>query len=37
MVLHPGSHVGLGIEEGLKNIIDGLNEVLNIIQCKYIT
>ena len=27
MVLHPGSHVGLGIEEGLKNIIFALNEV----------
>ncbi len=28
MVLHPGSHVGLGEEVGLKNIINGLNEVL---------
>ncbi len=28
MVLHPGSHVGIGIEEGIKLIIDGLNEVL---------
>ena len=28
LVLHPGSHVGLGIEEGLSSIIDGLNEVL---------
>lgn len=27
LVLHPGSHVGLGIEEGLKNIIFALNEV----------
>lgn len=27
MVLHPGSHVGLGEEEGIKNIIFGLNEV----------
>ena len=25
MVLHPGSHVGLGEEQGLKNIIDVLN------------
>ena len=25
VVLHPGSHVGLGIEIGLKNIINGLN------------
>ncbi len=28
MVLHPGSHVGLGIDEGINNIIRGLNEVL---------
>ena len=28
LVLHPGSHVGLGVEEGLKNIIDSLNSVL---------
>lgn len=28
LVLHPGSHVGQGIEEGIKNIIDALNEVL---------
>lgn len=28
MVLHPGSHVGLGIEEGIKNIIYGLNIIL---------
>lgn len=28
MVLHPGSHVGLGIEEGIKNIISSLNEVI---------
>ncbi len=27
LVLHPGSHVGIGIEEGLKNIIFALNEV----------
>lgn len=27
LVLHPGSHVGVGIEEGIKSIIDGLNEV----------
>ena len=26
MVLHPGSHVGLGIEEGLKNIIFAINQ-----------
>lgn len=28
IVLHPGSHVGLGIEEGIRNIILGLNTVL---------
>ena len=27
MVLHPGSHVGLGIDEGLKNIIFAINQV----------
>lgn len=37
LVLHPGSHVGLGIEKGLDNIINGLNFVLsednNVIIC----
>ena len=28
MVLHPGSHVGLGVDVGIDNIIRGLNEVL---------
>ena len=28
LVLHPGSHVGLGIDVGLKNIIDSLNQLL---------
>ena len=28
MVLHPGSHVGSGIDAGINNIIDGLNNVL---------
>ena len=28
LVLHPGSHVGLGIEKGINNIIHALNEVL---------
>ncbi len=28
LVLHPGSHVGLGIEKGIENIIDSLNAVL---------
>ena len=29
IVLHPGSHVGLGIDEGIDNIINGLNIVLD--------
>jgi deoxyribonuclease-4 len=29
MVLHPGSHVGVGYEEGIKNIINGLNQVID--------
>jgi deoxyribonuclease-4 len=28
LVLHPGAHVGAGIEAGLQKIIEGLNEVL---------
>lgn len=28
IVLHPGAHVGAGVEEGIKKIIEGLNEVL---------
>mgnify|MGYP002550541286 FL=1 len=28
MVLHPGSHVGLGIDTGIENIINGLNIIL---------
>ena len=28
MVLHPGSHVGLGVDVGIKNIIDGLNQIV---------
>ncbi|UQS86534.1 deoxyribonuclease IV [Nicoliella spurrieriana] len=28
IVLHPGSHVGAGAEEGIQNIITGLNEVI---------
>ncbi len=34
MVLHPGSHVGLGEEVGLTNIINGLNEVLKDSKVK---
>ena len=37
LVLHPGSHVGLGVEQGLQNIIKALNKVLtkdmNVIVC----
>ena len=29
LVLHPGSHIGLGVEKGLNNIIKGLNQVLD--------
>lgn len=29
LVLHPGSHVGVGFEEGIKNIITGLNKVID--------
>ena len=29
LVLHPGSHVGLGVEKGINNIINALNIVLN--------
>lgn len=28
LVLHPGSHVGCGVNEGINNIINALNEVL---------
>lgn len=28
IVLHPGAHVGAGVEAGIKRIIEGLNEVL---------
>ena len=29
MVLHPGSHVGSGIDKGIELIVDGLNKVLD--------
>ncbi|WP_085991890.1 deoxyribonuclease IV [Oceanobacillus senegalensis] len=29
IVLHPGAHVGAGSDEGIKKIIEGLNEVLD--------
>ena len=28
LVLHPGSHVGLGVDKGIENIIQGLNQAL---------
>src|SRR5690625_3792730 len=28
IVLHPGAHVGAGVDKGIKKIIEGLNEVL---------
>ena len=33
MVLHPGSHVGLGESVGLHNIIRGLNQILDKGEC----
>ena len=33
MVLHPGSHVGLGEKTGLHNIIRGLNQILDKGEC----
>jgi deoxyribonuclease-4 len=32
MVLHPGSHVGLGIDKGIDNIIKGLNMVFQNVK-----
>ena len=32
MVLHPGSHVGLGVEKGIENIIKGLNMVFTNVK-----
>lgn len=29
LVLHPGSHVGLGVEQGIQNIIKGLNDSID--------
>ena len=34
LVLHPGSHVGLGKEKGINNIIKGLNIVSNNVKEK---
>jgi len=33
MVLHPGSHVGLGEKTGIHNIIRGLNQILDKGKC----
>lgn len=32
IVLHPGSHVGLGVDKGIENIIKGLNQVIDNIS-----
>ena len=32
LVLHPGSHVGLGVEQGINNIIKGLNIVFDNVK-----
>lgn len=32
IILHPGAHVGAGADEGIKKIIEGLNEVLTADQ-----
>lgn len=29
IVLHPGSHVGAGVDNGIRHIADGLNEILD--------
>lgn len=33
LVLHPGSHVGLGVEEGITNIVSGLKKVFESTDC----
>ena len=33
LVLHPGSHVGLGVEEGIFNIVLGLKKVFESTDC----
>jgi deoxyribonuclease-4 len=38
LVLHPGSHVGLGIEKGIDNIVNGLNIALgNLKDTNHVT
>ncbi len=35
LVLHPGSHVGAGVDDGIARIVEGLNEVLtDDVTCK---
>ena len=34
LILHPGSHVGIGVEQGIQNIIDCLNIVLKNTNVK---
>ncbi len=36
LVLHPGSHVGVGSEEGINNIIAALNDIISEKQSVYI-
>lgn len=36
IIIHPGSHVGAGIENGISNIIAALNEVIDEHQSVYI-
>ncbi|MGM0500954.1 MAG: deoxyribonuclease IV [Bacillota bacterium] len=35
LVLHPGSHTGLGLEKGIEKIIKGLNQVLTEVTPKF--
>ncbi len=37
LVLHPGSHVGLGIEKGIQHIIEGLNLVFSSVKENQVT
>ncbi len=35
LILHPGSHVGAGVDAGIKKIVEGLNQVLtDDVTCK---
>lgn len=33
LILHPGSHVGAGVQTGIDHIVQGLNEVLCVDSC----